>query len=1297
MATRDVLEALGEQMSFAESDAGQIQIDNIYDRNQSTQIMRARPVGKFTVQRGTSRAPSSLGIARLASLPVDPVIPNDIEDKVKAIADHGLLHDSIVEEIDCNRQLLKDPTLIALLERYDANGDGEISTEEISHIFNDLIRKKKYINYMKQVILFAAISFLILLAANAGLTLWMLKITKAVDTNNDRNYLTNTKGNLVVTDKPRYYVSITDLPKLPQTALNSLTRLSFTTVDKVLHNYDVQGIEFGPDNGTVRVFFLYSKQLVVHGLEAVYSSVLNNGQTKHVNVATDNDVIYQRRLQLVEGLNDESSRDLAHRCSQVDGVCYHTIEEMKHLNGIGPSFGPNPLVDAEIDVHGNRRLSASQAAVTYAEISADAVALSADSKSALSAASDFLKGIFSKVNISTSNTTVVTFQMLDRCINYPTLFSSCLRAAPSLQRDVVYNASQDPYSFPPLFGLTSQDGKWYFNDAVTYSKDINTIQVKVRYAHDPLSNRRMHVVMVDRNSPEHILSYDEVENSDGSKAITNYQAHPLVDSGIINLEQNSSRRLQAVEDAFRGHITTKLAGFPNIKIPEQLVGVNIDESQISIGNKHNEDFSVPWDGRKLAESTSSNSISIDAQISGASYLLAPLNDTQKAALGTVVDALPCLRVDNFSTPGISDPAALFFAVGVDSVSGLIKWPARSSVTNASDFDHIPILPRADLAAYTNFHSKNTTIDSVHPSKIRTLSTGIQYHLYEEDDTDVESTISSLRGHPSESKAMPEYIRRERIRRQTLQKHLDAHNEALQELKHHVHAFRSGKHLNTYENLAFKCSIPTAKPVIVTVKPTKKSKLKSIYDPYVTAATFQTQKTQWDRQDVTFSFNYLAGGYGDSILNTTDALGAALGGDTSCFRSYRADTLDSECRAFNNAWSGFLGSMISLQTEIEALLTAISYAEKSKDIFEPAQKILGTLIKVRNTMKPLVAIFANIPYGIGSGIQQVFNVYSQVIDMPVSPVNDKISEFTDNLLCPVLKLKMAVNTVGPGLTYISQFSALAQLIVTVASNFPGRSDLTSACRVLSTVVSEIKNYLDTILIPVRSLRVTLETFGNILGLLNIFMSVLDLGVLDLLSGIFNTLGTFLNMKLGVWVPIPYCRTYQSCTWVTWPCGVNWCSCCWGASYPCGTAWCGGNACVTLPDCGITMTYFSFSIQQIIDGAMSVLGIVTDALNSAMKAVLDGLGIKIPTINIPGLPGVQDITNIINFMKNLSLDVFSDFTNYLKNFILKLGIPFPQIPICLKPPSLLPSSIPSNKPLLPSPIPSNKPFLLPTAKP
>jgi len=346
----------------------------VYDQVENAALGNLRPLSDVHHPSSASIATFSLARAPSRFIPLPKRVQSmqksnvavEIELKVQEIAEHGLLHHETIVEIDMNRNLLTDPEVQKLLQKYDRNGDGEFSVEEVSYILNDVIRKKKQFKLMQYGLTVAALLLVILLVANTLLTLWMLKLMKVVDTSNDKNYLTNTKGDLVVTDKPVYYVTIGDLPSLPSEALDALTHLSFSTVDGSQHNYLVHGTRFST-NGTMSIFFTSSKQMVVTGKQMVFSEVLDDGSVNVVNVATDNQVSH-RRLQLLQGLDEEALRDLTYRCSLIGGVCYHTLQEIKELNGV-------QSMDAEeVDVYGNRRLqTASTGTSNYAQIAANIV------------------------------------------------------------------------------------------------------------------------------------------------------------------------------------------------------------------------------------------------------------------------------------------------------------------------------------------------------------------------------------------------------------------------------------------------------------------------------------------------------------------------------------------------------------------------------------------------------------------------------------------------------------------------------------------------------------------------------------------------------------------------------------------------------------------------------------------------------------------------------------------------------------------------------------------------------------
>ena len=70
----------------------------------------------------------------------------------------------------------------------------------------------------------------------------------------------------------------------------------------------------------------------------MFTDILESGAMKSLVVMNSHPLVAQRRLELMQGSGIGSStagsHDINRRCSLVEGVCYHTFEEMLHLHGV---------------------------------------------------------------------------------------------------------------------------------------------------------------------------------------------------------------------------------------------------------------------------------------------------------------------------------------------------------------------------------------------------------------------------------------------------------------------------------------------------------------------------------------------------------------------------------------------------------------------------------------------------------------------------------------------------------------------------------------------------------------------------------------------------------------------------------------------------------------------------------------------------------------------------------------------------------------------------------------------------
>lgn len=138
-------------------------------------------------------------------------------------------------------EMLADPRLTAALKLHDTNHDGVLDANEIQRIINDLTDRKKQVSTMKVIITLTTLVVFVLLFCNTLLTWWMIELTRDTKVSKDNSLQATSTREMIKTDKPRYYTSLADITNMPASALNALNRLSFTTEDAHLHNYEVLG------------------------------------------------------------------------------------------------------------------------------------------------------------------------------------------------------------------------------------------------------------------------------------------------------------------------------------------------------------------------------------------------------------------------------------------------------------------------------------------------------------------------------------------------------------------------------------------------------------------------------------------------------------------------------------------------------------------------------------------------------------------------------------------------------------------------------------------------------------------------------------------------------------------------------------------------------------------------------------------------------------------------------------------------------------------------------------------------
>eukprot|EP01040_Poterioochromonas_malhamensis_P016299 gene16299-18472_t len=609
-----------------------------------------------------------------------------------------------------------NPKFLKMLEKYDTNGDGVIDAEEMTVMLNDFKSQKQQSSVLKKVVAGAFLFLIALLICNTFLTLWVIKLTQEVYVDNDTTSMVNSNNEMLKTDKPKFYTSISDLTMLPASALDSITRMTFTTIDGGVYNLLVNGVRMDATaEKSVDIYFTSNKRMHIQGNNtAVFMDYdVSDGPPTEVAVVLNvNDPLstlsQSRRLSsasvsssMVSRLGFTGSGSVlrgntggSERCFS-SGVCLYTYDEMMSL------FDEHAAAEGRRLDTASSSSTPSSSTMTYTEITADAKILTKDDRAGLSRAQGFLSALLQAQADLKNGTLKVSFIMSDLCANYPTLRTDCRSyPAPSVVRPVNVSSLQDRR---PFIGTMAEDGLWMFQDEIEYLLDAYSVQVKVRYAHDPLRDTRRHVVLMDLKNPSKMVTYDEVTIQydpnnptfliqSAQTFITNYNASSAVKSdgtdtfldGGVDVETGGSRRRLMAHDAFVAHVRSKISGFPSIDIPPEML-----TSSVFHGLEKDSMLPMYEVNRRLNAVGSSRNISVDVEESADGYCVTTEMDENG-------NYLPCLS--DVAGLSMQYPKSYFSNVWIGTLSGSIAWPDASSIYSIEQYESTEIVYRSDLKA-----------------------------------------------------------------------------------------------------------------------------------------------------------------------------------------------------------------------------------------------------------------------------------------------------------------------------------------------------------------------------------------------------------------------------------------------------------------------------------------------------------------------------------------------------------------------------------------------------------------------
>ena len=1177
-------------------------------------------------------APAASGVTNVYALPphgkIEKLSEDEKQKRLQALLKAKEQNAKQLKHIDEN--IIFDSRYAEALKNYDANGDGQLDVEEILLIHNDLNRRKEQNNLLKRVVGVVLVALILLLLINGLLTSWVIKLTKDTKVNDD-NGLTSTSSNqLLKTEKPRYYTTLTDLTKLPAAALNSLNRLSFTTADGGVHNYEVQGVRLNALNDTMAtIYFTYGRTLSISSGKGIFTSVDSDGTISVTDLVVDGDTpvttsaLNRRRLQMLRSYRDEGKdyHSMLERCSYTQDVCYHTYDEILDLHN-------TPV---------NGRRLADTSSVTYAEITADVAVLTKDNRSGLQQAKSYLENVLGRASTDGKNGTIaIKFRMKERCANYVTLREYCKYYPAPLSNDQV-----DYVNFaPPFRGLEAEDSLWWFADEIEFWKDSYTIMLKVRYAHDIYRPRRMHVVLMDRARPTHIVSYDEVQSYDDPSNdnvintilqtyIVNYKEESAVTGDgvgfVTGVDSSAVRRLAGWDDAehnFHQHIrNTKIFGFPRLFVSDALLDA---DHYVHKGPVYDT-------ARRLEED---NSLLIDAEVTtdGVYPMMtyADANGTSANRLNASVAQSLLPAGDTVTSDDVAMPVAVFSDPVIVYSKSLIRWPTLKDVTHIDEFELHQIPERIELALLKEQESKSSNSSIGTLASSRRLEEMPEHHrrLYSRAEERVALTAQRHEKRRDQVNQQFEALSRELDK---IISHLDHFQPIHRAIHKHIQNGGNRKktdimidgeehHLIEIEDVHGR-RLATSR-----TRPSRRAlqgKLTNYVAKRLTKADFQNKIKSWLKKEA------IPGLVADSVGNYT----------------YGINT-NSNCANLYVSWNNLYGHILFLYDVLDNLNSKAGTIDTALSVSSDVQSVLSIMENINYVMKPVTMIISKIPY-----IGPLFKGFAQIYDMTVknviTPPNNKLKTINDKINSKQIKKKLNkfIETTdnlmlvldAAGWTYHDFVVALQIVDKYCPALKTGSVNVNNwDSTVGSQVCLSIKNLLDPIVtelnnltVQINSLLAGLNDIASFLSQLLSFSGSIDMNLFNTINVILNVINSFLDRRIEMCFPIDPCWwSYWVCSSIRYPCGIKKCR--W---FPCGIKWCSYDFCWEIRIPYLCLRCFSFTIRQIIDGVMSLLSWIEDIFNTVVEGLAKALGISFPTISIPGLPSLNFLDNIFNYFNSL----------------------------------------------------------------
>ena len=1232
----------------------------------------------IAVKQGTVVTPTS---SRTSWFSVDKGISE--EEKAKRLEALQKVKKQNQKLIGVTEDVVFDPKVAEALKKYDTDGDGNLDIDEIAGIVHESNSRRKQVVWMRQLVAAFFVLLLVMVILNAVLTSWVIELSKDMKVSND-NSLKGKNDQMVKTEKPRYFTGILDIAKLPMSALNSLTRLSFTTDDGGVHNYNVQGVTMDAATpGLVYIYFTGDRTLrIANGTAVLRTENTFTGESSDANVLASESTPVEaaRRLQAVQGYLYGSSMayayssDLQQRCGITPGVCYHTFEEIQALHALSrPTAAAGSLwshweQEVESGLNGlstmtqsdfARRLqmqSQSDSTVTYAEINADIAILSKDSKSGIENAQSLLEGVFGKYVLDKSNGTIsVSFDMKEKCTLYATLEEDCM-LTPLVRSSLSSNPDMD--ITPPFPGLYMEYFYWWFLDEVEYNKDPYTVQIKVRYAHDQKRQTRRHVVMMDRQRPSRVVIYDEVtimyDPSDetlimptAKTYITNYEEEDIPEGDGLDpiLSSSSStnrhRRLSGQDDAeyllMRHLREKKLLAFPMFTVTDDVLADDEEtfRRRLSTNNPvtmQELEFSPVGTYGFIAVNSTNTTVNHTAasfspfpEVSASDTMASRrrLSELFPLALSTAA-----VSSNNASVAVDDEGDGTDFDYPEDGVYAAVPLPANIEARVPSSWFSDPVVARKSGLIQWPKRSENRRIREYEVSEIA-LRGQLKALKESHRDEDYEAAITFPNG---TTVSMGE------SRRRLMES--GRYDEAFfRDIDH----FRA-KHRKRVDEISSAIDEITGQlNALVQEAENQQRRRLAAFTPASRKKRSTTDLRQKGetRKRLRMAANVYFKLRGD--MNTNAQL-MQMNADNTYSFSLRSG---SECATLFAEWTNLYSYLLFYHDTMDELNRKAQQLIQFIDDAKSVESKLNMLINVNSGMGKVIPVARKIPY-IGPPLNVMYNAFRTAVTSPITPAHRSLKNINNRIEAAKVKAKlekfekytadMVEMTERVMVVYTD-----AVTIISVMDNYypsclpsvqlPNLNTYLSVtgqlCIDLRLPVVNLNLELDRLRAFFDELLFSLQRIVDFFSFMVNFNLSFNTGLFSRLEDIFRRIAGILSFRIHLSIP-------GIC--------MYWARSCFRIYFPCWLGFCSRRICIPYPVFYTCRWYIgSFSIQDIIDVVSGIISQFLSILEDLVVSFIRSLGISIPSFSIPGLPSLDFLNDIFNLFGSIFDNFF--FANFL----------------------------------------------------